>query len=93
VSHWPLSNTECNPCTVQARSSVPSRPDGAVLTLRGLPNPCVAAGSSPSRVAGMGAADPSVSLDLLIRTVLSLGAGRDTVAEMIENHCGEEAPS
>jgi len=38
MSHWPLSNTECNPCAVQARSTDPSRTDGPVLTVRGLPN-------------------------------------------------------
>jgi predicted XRE-type DNA-binding protein len=50
-------------------------------------------GSSQSRVAKMEAADPSVSIDLLIRTLLGLGAGMDTVAEMIGGRCGEETPS
>ncbi len=37
-------------------------------------------GSSQSRVAKMEAADPSVSVDLLIRSLLKLGAGRKDVA-------------
>jgi len=50
-------------------------------------------GSSQSRVAKMEAADPAVSIDLLIRTLLSLGAGREAVADMIEGRFGQEAPS
>jgi predicted XRE-type DNA-binding protein len=38
-------------------------------------------GSSQSRVAKMEAADPSVSLDLLVRTLLELGATRAQVAK------------
>ena len=37
-------------------------------------------GSSQSRVAKMEAADPSVSIDLLVRTMLELGATRAQVA-------------
>lgn len=40
-------------------------------------------GSSQSRVAKMEAADPSVSLDLLVRALLSLGATREDVARVI----------
>ena len=41
-------------------------------------------GSSQSRVAKMEAGDPSVSLDLLIRSLLALGATKKTVARTIE---------
>ena len=41
-------------------------------------------GSSQSRVAKMEAGDPSVSLDLLIRALLTLGATKRTVARTIE---------
>jgi len=40
-------------------------------------------GSSQSRVAKMEAADPSVSVDLLIRTLLKLGAARRDVAKAV----------
>ena len=40
-------------------------------------------GSSQSRVAKMEAADPSVSLDLLVRTLLSLGADRHGIATLL----------
>ena len=40
-------------------------------------------GSSQSRVAKMEAADPSVSVDLLIRALLMLGASRRDVAAII----------
>jgi DNA-binding XRE family transcriptional regulator len=40
-------------------------------------------GSSQSRVAKMEAGDPSVSLDLLIRSLLVLGATKKTVARTI----------
>jgi hypothetical protein len=40
-------------------------------------------GSSQSRVAKMGAADPSVSLDLLIKALLKLGAKRRDVAKAV----------
>jgi len=41
-------------------------------------------GSSQSRVAKMEAGDPSVTLDLLIRSLLALGATKKTVARAIE---------
>src|SRR4028119_178736 len=41
--------------------------------------------SSQSRVAKMEAGDPSVSLDLLIRKILSAGATRSEIAEAIQN--------
>lgn len=40
-------------------------------------------GSSQSRVAKMESGDPSVSLDLLIRSLLALGATRQELARMI----------
>ena len=40
-------------------------------------------GSSQSRVAKMEAADPSVSVDLLIRSLLQLGAERRDVAKAV----------
>jgi DNA-binding XRE family transcriptional regulator len=39
--------------------------------------------SSQSRVAKMEAGDPSVSLDLLVRSLLVLGASRKRLAEML----------
>ena len=41
-------------------------------------------GSSQSRVAKMEASDPSVTLDLLVRALLALGATKRTVARTIE---------
>jgi predicted transcriptional regulator len=41
-------------------------------------------GSSQSRVAKMEAGDPSVTLDLLIRSLFALGATKKTVARTIE---------
>ena len=38
-------------------------------------------GSSQSRVAKMEAADPSVSLDLLVKALLKLGAAREDLAK------------
>jgi DNA-binding XRE family transcriptional regulator len=40
-------------------------------------------GSSQSRVAKMEAADPSVSVDLLIRSILKLGARRRDLAKVV----------
>lgn len=40
-------------------------------------------GSSQSRVAKMEAADPSVSIDLLVRVLLSLGAARKDLAKAV----------
>lgn len=42
-------------------------------------------GSSQSRVAKMEAGDPTVSMDLLVRTLLQLGANAAAVAELLEN--------
>ena len=39
--------------------------------------------SSQSRVAKMEAGDPTVSLDLLVRSLLSMGLTRDTLARLI----------
>lgn len=40
-------------------------------------------GSSQSRVAKMEAADPSVSIDLLVKSLLKLGAARKELAETL----------
>ena len=40
-------------------------------------------GSSQSRLAKMEAADPSVSVDLLVKSLLGLGATREQVGEVI----------
>ncbi len=40
-------------------------------------------GSSQSRVAKMEASDASVSLDLLVKSLLTLGVSRDKVARVI----------
>jgi DNA-binding XRE family transcriptional regulator len=40
-------------------------------------------GSSQSRVAKMEAADPSVSVDLLVRSLLGLGASREKLGQVI----------
>jgi DNA-binding XRE family transcriptional regulator len=42
--------------------------------------------SSQSRVAKMEASDPSVSIDLLIKSLLSLGATREDIAMAISGH-------
>ncbi|MBI4730186.1 MAG: helix-turn-helix domain-containing protein [Acidobacteria bacterium] len=42
--------------------------------------------SSQSRVAKMEAADPSVSIDLLVRALLTLGASRKDVGRVIASH-------
>lgn len=39
--------------------------------------------SSQSRVAKMEAGDPSVSLDLLVRSLLALGSGRRTIEKLL----------
>ncbi len=41
-------------------------------------------GSSQSRVAKMEGADPTVSLDLLVRSLLSVGATTDEIAKLIK---------
>lgn len=48
-------------------------------------------GSSQSRVAKMEAADPSVSLDLLVRTLLCLGIDRHGIATLLSSPHREEA--
>ena len=40
-------------------------------------------GSSQSRIAKMESGDPSVSLDLIVRTLLTSGASRQELAEVI----------
>lgn len=45
-------------------------------------------GSSQSRVAKMEAGDPSVSLDLLVRSLLALGAGRRELGRVIAGDGG-----
>lgn len=40
-------------------------------------------GSSQSRVAKMEAGDPSVSIDLLVKTLIALGASREELAKAI----------
>lgn len=41
------------------------------------------AGSSQSRVAKMEAGDPTVSVDLLVKTLIAIGASREDLAEAI----------
>lgn len=48
-------------------------------------------GSSQSRVAKMEAADSSVSLDLLVRTLLRLGADRQSIATLLSFPLREKA--
>ena len=50
-----------------------------------------AIGSSQSRVAKMEAADPSVSMDLLVRTLLRLGASPGTVASLVSGGSRQKA--
>lgn len=40
-------------------------------------------GSSQSRIAKLEAADPSVSLDLMVRSILSLGGGKQEIARSV----------
>lgn len=47
--------------------------------------------SSQSRVAKMEAGDPTVSLDLLVRSLLALGISREDLARMIAPHAQETA--
>jgi DNA-binding XRE family transcriptional regulator len=52
-------------------------------------------GSSQSRVAKMEAGDPSVSIDLLVRSLLRMGASRKDVASYIARRAGvppDESP-
>ena len=48
-------------------------------------------GSSQSRVAKMEAADPSVSIDLLVRTLLRMGANAENVARLLAKSPRQEA--
>ena len=48
-------------------------------------------GSSQSRVAKMEAGDPSVSIDLLVRSLLRMGATRKAVAAYIAKPIGKYA--
>ena len=48
-------------------------------------------GSSQSRVAKMEAADPSVSMDLLVRTLLRLGANAESVARLVAKSLRQKA--
>jgi hypothetical protein len=50
-----------------------------------------AIGSSQSRVAKMEAADPSVSMDLLVRTLLRLGASPEAVASLVSGSARPKA--
>ena len=43
-------------------------------------------GSSQSRVAKMEAGDPSVSLDLIVKSLLALGASRKELARAVEDN-------
>jgi predicted XRE-type DNA-binding protein len=48
-------------------------------------------GSSQSRVAKMEAADPSVSIDLMVRSLLRMGASRKDVASYIASPAPRQA--
>jgi DNA-binding XRE family transcriptional regulator len=48
-------------------------------------------GSSQSRVAKMEAADPSVSIDLLMRSLLAMGASRAELAKIIAKRSARRA--
>jgi len=48
-------------------------------------------GSSQSRVAKMEAADPTVSLDLLIRTLLRLGTSRSQLGKLLSGRFARSA--
>lgn len=50
-------------------------------------------GSSQSRVAKMEAADPTVSVDLLVRSLLKLGARRGDVARLVTGRAGRTSKS
>lgn len=50
-----------------------------------------AIGSSQSRVAKMESADPSVSMDLLVRTLLRLGASPEAVASLVSGDSRQTA--
>ena len=48
-------------------------------------------GSSQSRVAKMEAGDPSVSVDLMVKTLLAMGTSRAEVARLIGRRRGKRA--
>ncbi len=48
-------------------------------------------GSSQSRVAKMEAGDPSVSVDLMVKTLLAMGTSRAEVAKLISRRRGKSA--
>jgi DNA-binding XRE family transcriptional regulator len=48
-------------------------------------------GSSQSRVAKMEAGDPSVSMDLLVRTLLRMGASIEVVGSLLKGDSAQEA--
>lgn len=48
-------------------------------------------GSSQSRVAKMEAGDPSVSVDLMVKTLLAMGTSRAEVARLISRQRGKRA--
>lgn len=48
-------------------------------------------GSSQSRIAKMEVADASVTMDLLVRTLLRLGAGQKQVAELVGHRRRQKA--
>jgi DNA-binding XRE family transcriptional regulator len=50
-------------------------------------------GSSQSRVAKMEAGDPSVSMDLLVRTLLRLGANPEIVGNVLKGERPQQAPA
>ena len=50
-------------------------------------------GSSQSRLAKMEAADVSVSLDLLIRSLLNLGASRRSIGQVVSSARGSSSAS
>jgi DNA-binding XRE family transcriptional regulator len=50
-------------------------------------------GSSQSRVAKMEAGDPSVSMDLLVRTLLRLGANPEIVGSVLRGERPQRAPT
>ena len=71
------------------------RPAGAhrLRERRGLTQAAVARrlGSSQSRVAKIEAADVSVSVDLMVRSLLGTGATRDEIARIIRHSQGARA--
>lgn len=48
-------------------------------------------GSSQSRIAKMETGDPSVSMDLLVRTLLCLGASQDAIASLLGEDSSQRA--